>query len=163
MKNNKEIFRSTLIWLMFSFPFGYLVGVILVTLIFIPSMIEASAVAGLAESMFGLAIMYKTGFVFSLGLFVAMAPIFLLITNFWLRISRKRKSLDKSWIYIVLLTLLIGIISAFTLNTIMNTITGFSSNYQPISIISITGFFGGWFGTLLPRIFIKKLRPGKLC
>ncbi len=147
-------------WLLRVYFWGYLSGAI-VTTIYI---VIATDVTHAFPAIFGiLAMVYLFGLAPSTTLIIIMTPIFLLAINAWLKIVKKHSKLETTWGGVILFTFLIGLPSGGFLNIIIQFMKGFAfskiSFHLPLFLI---GFFGGWLGTLIPRIFIKNLRPGSL-
>lgn len=142
---------------MYSFFFGYISAAIIVT----PTLILAEEITNWMD----------VGFFYLFGLLIAVqflwfiGPIFLLLSTVWIVIGHKKPKLDESWRNIFFFCLFIGIIGlilTYLMNWYAQSLHSTLEDKVALLFFIQSFFFGSWFGTLLPRILVKSLKPGKL-
>jgi hypothetical protein len=141
-----RIFQKILIWWCFIGIFGYLAGAVLLTIVIQPSF------GGLSLSK-----LYYHGVYAAAKTSVVMLLPFLALTSLWFWFCHKKYNLDKSRLWVFLFTIFIGFYTAVVFPLMLG------AGISEIDAESFVIFFtGGFVGSLLPRIFIKMLRPGNI-
>lgn len=133
-KHLKSLIKKFLLWLLFAYLFGYLAG---------------SWVALFVGTHPDFLI---PGFFIGLYMLLFLLPIFFALTVVWFKIIKKRPQVDRSWLAIMAFSILVGLANVWVL---------YEVDFFDLNMIFVA-FAGGFFGALLPRFFLKSLKPGNL-
>ncbi len=165
---NKKNLPKIGMWLASTYIWGYLGGALVIS---VP--VALSILLGESYEFPSPSDTYYIGLRISFNFLIVMAPVFLISLWMWLKIAKNHPKLETSWGGVIKFTLLMGSISGLFLGLglwdfrtiyhhplkVFYALKNF--NLSSFLLYFLVGFFGGWLGTLMPRILIKKLRPGR--
>jgi len=137
--------EKCLIWLIAGYFFAYL------TAFFVFNLFSKLAFFSEISLRF-----YSLGFIASLVIMLFLIPLFVILALLWSWGVRRFPHLDDFWLPTIIFSFIIA--SACLLLVYLLFIDGAHFTWGVALIV----FSSGFFGSLLPRILIKFLRPGNL-